>query len=213
MDPEEADELGASFSIGGSGSLSLPGGLKTAFRTSAKSKKKKKKKKKKTKPVKKSSSNRTAILRGMMKAKPKASFRTVPAGARLTMSAAGARRMGATKYKAPTYRSRARQKSASGKVQRFLTRTRPSPLSRGVIGPVRRTLPISKTAPAAYRHLACNAGVGGDAGLALLKQIKALVQLTNTRMLATSEHHNINNTKAFRRAVLKGLMAKRRACR
>lgn len=66
---------------------------------------------------------------------------------------------------------------------------------------------------AAYRQLACTAGVGGEAGLSMLKHIKAQVDLANTRALATSEHNTINNTQAFRRAVLKGLRQRGRACR
>lgn len=209
MDLEESDELGASFSASGRLSLpSLSGRVSTGasargrtiggrtYRVGAKLPsgyywtksgtigRKTPVKKKKKKKVTRASSGRTAILRGMMKAKPKRKVKRYTPR-RLTM----------------------RRPSASA-IMRLK-----SPMSRGVIGPMRRTLPISKTAPAAYRHLACNAGVGGEAGLALLKQIKALVQLTNTRMLATSEHHNINNTQAFRRAVLRGLTAKRRACR
>jgi len=76
-----------------------------------------------------------------------------------------------------------------------------------------RVLPINRTAPAAYRQLACTAGVGGEAGLAMLKHIRAQVDLANTRALATSEHNTINNTQAFRRAVLKGLRQRQRACR
>lgn len=75
-----------------------------------------------------------------------------------------------------------------------------------------KKLPISVTSPAAYRHLACNAGMGGESGLALLRQIKQAVDLTNTRMLATSEHNAINNEQAFRRAVLKGLRQRMRKC-
>lgn len=76
-----------------------------------------------------------------------------------------------------------------------------------------RVLPINRTAPAAYRQLACTAGVGGEAGLSMLKHIQAMVDLANTRALATSEHNTINNTLAFRRAVLKGLRQRQRACR
>lgn len=72
--------------------------------------------------------------------------------------------------------------------------------------------PISHTCPAAYRQLACNAGVGGTAGVALLQQIKDMVELNNTRQLATSEHNHINNTLAFRREVLKRL-ANRARCK
>lgn len=77
----------------------------------------------------------------------------------------------------------------------------------------KKALPINCTAPAAYRQLACTAGVGGEAGLSMLKHIQAMVDLANTRSLATSEHNAINNTLAFRRAVLKGLRQRQRACR
>ncbi len=66
---------------------------------------------------------------------------------------------------------------------------------------------------AAYRHLCSNAGVGGSAGVALLKQILGIVKLQNTRELATSEHHLINNTRAFRAAVLKRLAKRKRGQR
>lgn len=73
--------------------------------------------------------------------------------------------------------------------------------------------PISETCPAAYRQLAASAGLGGEPALTMLKSIKKAVDLANTRAVATSEHHAINNTKAFRKRVLKLLSAKERACR
>jgi len=82
-------------------------------------------------------------------------------------------------------------------------------IKRKSILPMKRRLPISTTCPAAYRQLACNAGLGGTAGTVLLKQIRDMVQLSNTRQLATSEHNRINKTHAFRRAVLEALRKKR----
>jgi len=73
----------------------------------------------------------------------------------------------------------------------------------------RKKRPISESCPKAYRTLACHAGVGGDSGLALLHHISDMVDLANARALATSEHNVINNTLAFRRAVLRGLRARR----
>lgn len=75
-----------------------------------------------------------------------------------------------------------------------------------------KRMAISQTAPAAYRQLACTSGVGGPAGLAMLRHIKKQVDLANTRALATSEHNEITNTAAFRRAVLRGLRGRLRSC-
>lgn len=73
--------------------------------------------------------------------------------------------------------------------------------------------PISETHPRAYRQLACNAGVGGDAAMTLLKQIAELVKLADTRAVATSEHRALNETADFRRAVLRGLQCKMQGAR
>lgn len=75
-----------------------------------------------------------------------------------------------------------------------------------------KRMAISHTAPDAYRQLACTSGVGGPAGLALLQHIKKMVDLANTRALATSEHNVLTNTAAFRRAVLRGLRQRMRSC-
>lgn len=75
-----------------------------------------------------------------------------------------------------------------------------------------KTSPTTKPGESsrAYRHLCANAGVGGAAAESVLKQILQLVRLQDTRVLATSEHHMLNNTQAFRREVLKRLSGKLR---
>lgn len=83
-------------------------------------------------------------------------------------------------------------------------RTAPSP---------KQLMPLSQSCPAAYRHLTCHAGLGGESALQLLRQIRDLVRLQDTRALATSEHRDINNTLAFRRSVLKSLRQRMRDCR
>ena len=97
-----------------------------------------------------------------------------------------------------------------GKVGRRVYQLKPKRVTRYSQFPLPSRAPISSACPAAYRQLACNAGLGGSAGLALLKQIKDMVALSNTRQVATSEHNRINDTKAFRRAVLKRLSRRAR---
>lgn len=90
--------------------------------------------------------------------------------------------------------------------------SRATPTQKAALARVVKRLPIKAVCPGAYRKLACASGVGGAAGLSMLQHIKRMVDLANTRALATSEHNTINNTLAFRRAVLKGLRQRRRAC-
>ncbi len=73
--------------------------------------------------------------------------------------------------------------------------------------------PAPGTSSKAYRHLCANAAVGGSSSIILLKQILDLVRLQNTRSLATNEHYVLNNTQAFRRAVLRQLSGKIRRTR
>lgn len=87
---------------------------------------------------------------------------------------------------------------------------KPAPISfaERVSTSVSGQAPISETHPRAYRHMACNAGMGGEAQMTLLKQIAELVKLADTRAVATSEHNALRNTEDFRRAVLRGLRCK-----
>lgn len=70
--------------------------------------------------------------------------------------------------------------------------------------------PISAASPEAYRRMCSNAGVGGSAAMNLLNDIYALVKRADTRAIATNEHDVLNNTQAFRAAVLKQLRRKLR---
>ncbi len=72
---------------------------------------------------------------------------------------------------------------------------------------VKRSLPLPVSQPAAYRHLCANAGMGGSSALQVLTNIQGMVKAAEVRALATSEHHVLNNTQAFRAAVLKRLTA------
>lgn len=71
---------------------------------------------------------------------------------------------------------------------------------------------LAAQCPGAYRLVAANAGVGGEAAMRILTEVRNMVQRMETRQLATSEHDAINNTAAFRRAVLSGLRGRLRAC-
>jgi hypothetical protein len=71
--------------------------------------------------------------------------------------------------------------------------------------------PLQQGCPAAYRMMAANAGIGGSAAMKLLEEIKALVELQNTRQLATHEHNVLKSTSAYRRAVLNKLQRLGRA--
>lgn len=224
MADELADELGVTFKLSastrakptvrvsgsGSGSASgsagggLFGGLTSAIRsvqsTASRAQKQAASAVKKAKTTKPSAS---AIMR--LKTP---SFHT-PASLgvrRVSMTPSAARRIGA--YSDP---KRAKQIARITRTFRAKTapkRTMADYLSRGVVGPT-----IAQTHPSAYRTLACNAGLGGSAGMKLLREIRDMVALSNTRQLATHEHNVLNNELAFRRAVLQKLRGKLRGCR
>lgn len=92
---------------------------------------------------------------------------------------------------------------------RRLSRRMPARIKRLSLPRLRR--PLQQGCPAAYRMMAANAGIGGSAAMKLLEEIKALVELQNTRQLATHEHNVLKSTSAYRRAVLNKLQRLGRA--
>lgn len=121
---------------------------------------------------------------------------------RVTASAKGARRLGATATKAPTMASAARQREVQAVVDRFKQREREL-LSRGVVGPALPSVDTIKAcAPGAYRQMACCGPLGGSAAARLLDKIIAELELAATQREATYEHDVLSNTGAYRRKVL-----------